>query len=84
MRLKQHHSDILKEARELQRHLEPGSSLHPQAHILDVWDAARDLGPMRSAVTKARDLFERLSDPRFPIVEFERAWNGIMPSKLRK
>ncbi|KAI9453665.1 hypothetical protein BJY52DRAFT_1288038 [Lactarius psammicola] len=82
-------NDILKEARELQKRLGPESSLHPQAHILDAWDAARDLEPLRSAVTKASDLFERLSDPRFPTVEvptveFELAWNGIMPSKLRK
>ena len=83
MRLKQHRSDILKEARELRRRLEPGSRLHPEADIRSGWDAARDLGPLRSAVTKARDLFERLSDPRFPTGEFECAWNGIMPSKLR-
>ncbi|KAI9453661.1 hypothetical protein BJY52DRAFT_1418183 [Lactarius psammicola] len=64
-------NDILKEARELQRLLEPRSSLHPQADVRGVWDAARDLGPLRSVVTKARDLSERLSDPRFPTAEFE-------------
>jgi hypothetical protein len=84
MRLKQHRSVILKEARELRRRLEPGSSFHPQADIQHVWDAARDLAPLRSAVTKARDLSELLSDPQFPTVEFECAWNGIMPCKLRK
>jgi hypothetical protein len=70
MRLKQHRSGILKDARELQRRLEPGSSLHPQADIPDGWYPARDLGPLRSAVTKVRDLFKRLSDPKFPTVEF--------------
>ncbi|KAH9013087.1 hypothetical protein EDB85DRAFT_2281005 [Lactarius pseudohatsudake] len=65
-------NDILKEACGLQRRLEPGSSLHPKVDILDVWDAARDLGPLRSAVTKTRDLSKRLSehlsdhDPGFP------------------
>ncbi|KAH9009229.1 hypothetical protein EDB84DRAFT_1584162 [Lactarius hengduanensis] len=81
-------NDILKEACGLQRRLEPGSSLHPKVDILDMWDAARDLGPLRSAVTKTRDLSKRLSelsahDPEFPTGEFECAWNGIMPSKLR-
>jgi hypothetical protein len=84
MRLKQHCSDILKEARELRRRLEPGSSFHPQVDSQHVWNAARDLGLLRSAVTKTRDLFERLADPRFPTVEFECAWNGIMPRKLQK
>ncbi|KAH9075550.1 hypothetical protein EDB83DRAFT_2549245 [Lactarius deliciosus] len=82
-------NDILKEACGLQRRLEPGSSLHPKVDILDMWDAARDLGPLRSAVTKTRDLSKRLSehlsahDPEFPTRDFECAWNGIMPSKLR-
>lgn len=49
-----------------------------------MWDAARDLGPLRGTVTKVRDLYERLSDSKFPTVEFECAWNGIMPSRLRK
>jgi hypothetical protein len=84
MRLNQHRSDILKEARELRRRLEPGSSFHRQADIQHAWDAAQDLAPLRSAVTKARDLSELLSDPQFPTVEFECAWNGIMPRKLRQ
>ena len=84
MRLTQHRSDILKEARELRRRLDPGSSFHPQADIQHMWDAERDLGPLRSVVTKARDLSELLSDPMFPNVEFECAWNGIMPCKLQK
>ena len=84
MRLTQHRSDILKEARELRRRLDPGSSFHPQADIQHMWDAERDLGSLRSAVTKARDLSELLSDPMFPNVEFECAWNGIMPYKLQK
>ncbi|KAI9455094.1 hypothetical protein BJY52DRAFT_1224813 [Lactarius psammicola] len=79
-------NDILKEARGLHRRLEPRSHFHPQVDIRREWDAGRDLGPLRSAVTKVRGLFKRLSDPRFPTVysEFECAWNGIMPSKLRK
>ncbi|KAH9172884.1 hypothetical protein EDB89DRAFT_2229130 [Lactarius sanguifluus] len=75
---------ILKEAHELRKRLEPGSTLHPRVGLPAGWDATRDLEPLRSAVVKVRDLFERLSDPRFPTVEFECAWNGIMPSKLRK
>ncbi|KAH8984682.1 hypothetical protein EDB92DRAFT_2117025 [Lactarius akahatsu] len=75
---------ILKEAHELRTCLEPGSTLHPRVGLLAGLDVTRDLEPLRSAVVKVRDLFERLSDPRFPIVEFECAWNGIMPSKLRK
>ncbi|KAH8984685.1 hypothetical protein EDB92DRAFT_1470073 [Lactarius akahatsu] len=82
-------NDILEEARELQRRLEPGSSysLHPQKDIRSRWDAARDLGPLRSAVMNTRDLSKRLSehlsdrDPEFPTGEFECAWNGIMPSR---
>jgi hypothetical protein len=35
-------------------------------------------------VTKTRDLLERLSDPEAPSDEFLLAWNGIMPSRLRK
>ncbi|KAI9453668.1 hypothetical protein BJY52DRAFT_1396510, partial [Lactarius psammicola] len=83
-------NDILKKARELHRRLEPGSRLHPRADIRSGWDAGCDLIPLRSALMKARDLFEpwfeRLSDPRFPAVfsEFEFAWNAIMPSKLRR
>jgi len=77
-------NDILKGARELRRLLEPGSGFHPRVDSQHVWVAARDLGPLRSAVTKARELSERRSDPRFPTVEFECAWNGIMPRKLQK
>ncbi|KAH9075547.1 hypothetical protein EDB83DRAFT_2312005 [Lactarius deliciosus] len=46
-----YHSDILKEARELRRQLEPGASysLHPQVDTQSRWDAARDLGPLRNA-----------------------------------
>ncbi|KAH9172877.1 hypothetical protein EDB89DRAFT_842082 [Lactarius sanguifluus] len=83
-------NDILREARELRRRLEPGSSysLHPQVDTQSRWDAARDLGPLRSTVTKTRDLSRRLSehlsdhDPEFPTGEFECAWNGIMPSEV--
>ena len=82
MRLKQHRSGILKEAHELRNHLEPGTTIHLQVGLQDGWDAVRDLEPLRGAVIKVRDLLERLSDPKFPAVEFECAWNGIMPSTL--
>jgi hypothetical protein len=49
----------------------------------DEWDVV-DLEPLRNAVMKTRNLSERLDDPKFPAVELEYAWNGIMPSKLRK
>ncbi|KAH9016161.1 hypothetical protein EDB85DRAFT_1898307 [Lactarius pseudohatsudake] len=75
---------ILKEAHDLRKRLDPGSTLHPRVGLPAGWDATRDLEPLRSVVAKVKDLFERLSDPRFPTVEFECAWNGIMPSKLRK
>jgi hypothetical protein len=48
------------------------------------WDDVRHLVSLRSAVTKTRDLFERLSDQEAPSDEFELAWNGIMPSRLRE
>ena len=98
--LKQHCSAILKRAHELRKRLEPESTLHLQAGRQDAsgWDTVRDLKPLRDAVTTASDLIDRISDsadrlsdladrlsePRFPAVEFECAWNGIMPSKLRK
>ncbi|KAH9017008.1 hypothetical protein EDB85DRAFT_2017856 [Lactarius pseudohatsudake] len=83
-------NDILKEARELRGHLEPGASysFHPQVDTQSRWDAARDLGPLRNAVTKTRDLSKRLSehlsdhDPEFPTGELECAWNGIMPFEI--
>jgi len=75
---------ILKEAHGLRKVLEPGSTLHIRVDLRDEWDAVRDLEPLRDVVEKARNLVERLSDPRFPAVEFECAWNGIMPSRVRK
>ncbi|KAH9172882.1 hypothetical protein EDB89DRAFT_1885655 [Lactarius sanguifluus] len=77
---------ILKDAHDLRKRLEPrsGSTLHPRVGHPAGWHATRDLEPLRSAVLKVKDLFERLSDSRFPTVEFECAWNGIMPSKFRK
>ncbi|KAH9075544.1 hypothetical protein EDB83DRAFT_2515178 [Lactarius deliciosus] len=77
---------IVQEAHSLRKRLEPGSgpTLHPRVRLPAGWDATRDLEPLRSAVLKVKDLFERLSDSRFPTVEFECAWNGIMPSKFRK
>ena len=84
MRLKQHRSGILKEAHGLRNRLEPGTTLHTRVRLQDEWDAVRDLEPLRGAVIKVRDLLERFSDPKFPAVEFECAWKGIMSSKLRK
>lgn len=84
MQLKQLRSGILKEAQDLRKRLEPGSTLHHQVGRSDGWDSVRDLEPLRSAVMKTRNLSERLSDSKFPAVELECAWNGIMPSKLRK
>jgi hypothetical protein len=80
MRLKPLRSGILKEAYELRKRLEPRSALHLQMGRRD----CVDLDPLRIAVTQTRNLSERLSDPKFPAVELECAWNGIMPSKLRK
>ncbi|KAH8981157.1 hypothetical protein EDB86DRAFT_2835005 [Lactarius hatsudake] len=71
IRLKQYRSRILKEAHELRKRLEPGSTLHPRVGLPAEWDATRDLEPLRSAVLKVKNLFERLSDSRFPTVEFE-------------
>jgi len=48
------------------------------------WDDEQHIGPLRNVVTKTRDLLERLSDPEAPSNEFELAWNGIMPSRLRE
>lgn len=83
MRLKQLRSGILKEAHELRKRLEPRSTLHLQMGRRDEWDVV-DLEPLRIAVIKTRNLSEHLSDPKFPAAELECAWNGIMPSKLRK
>jgi len=65
--------------------MEPGSNIHPRNDSEGCeWDDERHLEPVRSVVTKTRDLLERLSDPEAPSGEFELAWNGIMPSKLRE
>ena len=48
------------------------------------WDDEGHIGPLRNLVTKTRDLLEHLSDPEAPSNEFELAWNGIMPSRLRE
>jgi hypothetical protein len=77
--------EILCEARNLQRRMEPGSNdVHPDVNLEGDWDDKRHLKSLRSAVTKTRDLLERLEDPESPSDEFELAWNGIMPSRLRE
>jgi hypothetical protein len=53
------------------------------------WDGERHLEPIRNTVAKTKDLLERLEDPDAPFDramfdEFELAWNGIMPSRLRE
>jgi len=82
--LKRYSREILYEARNLQKRIEPGSNIHPGVDLEGEWDGERHLGPVRMAVTQARDLLERLEDPEAPTNEFEIAWNGIMPSRLRQ
>jgi hypothetical protein len=57
---------------------------HPEVNLEGDWDDERHLKSLRSAVTKSRDLLERLEDPEAPSDEFELAWNGIMPSRPRE
>jgi hypothetical protein len=76
--------DILYEALNLQKRFEPGSNVHPKMDLRGDWDVERYLEPLRSAVTKTRDLLERLEDPEAPSDEFELAWNGIMPKRLQE
>jgi hypothetical protein len=64
--------------------MEPGSNVHPDVNIEGDWDVERHLEPLRCAVTTTRDLLERLEDTEAPFNEFELAWNGIMPSRLRE
>jgi hypothetical protein len=75
---------ILYEAGNLQKRIEPGSNVHPRVNLEGDWDDERHLEPLRSAVIKVKDLLERLEDPEAPSDEFELAWNGIMPSRLRE
>jgi hypothetical protein len=84
IRLKQYPREITYEARNLQKRLEPGSNVHPDVSLEGDWDDEQHLEPLRSAVTKTRDLLERLEDPEAPSGEFELAWNGIMPSRLQE
>ena len=89
IRLKPFPREILYEARNLQKGLEPGSDVHPGVNPEGEWYNDRHLEPIRSAVTKTKDLLERLEDPDVPLDravfdEFELAWNGIMPSRLRE
>ena len=89
VRLKPFPREILYEAHNLQKGLEPGSSVHPSVNLEGDWDNERHLEPIRIAVTKTKDLIGRLEDPDSPFDravfdEFELAWNGIMPSRLRE
>ena len=84
IRLKQYYREILYEARNIQKRMEPGSNVHPAVNLEGDWDDERHLEPLRSAVSKTRDLFERLEDPEAPSDEFELAWNGIMLSRLQE
>jgi hypothetical protein len=84
IRLKRCPRVILYEASNLQKRIEPGSNVHPGVDLEGDWDGERHLEPVRMAVTQARDLLERLEDPEVPTNEFEIAWNGIMPSRLRQ
>ena len=82
IRLKQYPRTILYEARNVQKRMDPGSKAHPNVKLEGEWDDERHLEPLKSAVTKTRDLLERLEDPKAPSDEFELAWNGIMPNRL--
>jgi hypothetical protein len=84
IQLKRYPRGILYEARNLQRLVDPGSDLHPRVDLEGDWDYERHLESLRSAVTNTRDLLERLEDPEAPSGDFELAWNGIMPSRLRE
>ena len=84
VQLKRYHRGILYEARNLQKIVDPGSNLHPRVDLEGNWNCERHLESLRSVVTNTRDLFERLEDPEAPFDDFELAWNGIMPSRLRE
>jgi len=84
IQLKRHPRAILHEARNLRERIGPGSNVHPGVDLEGGWDGERHLGPVRIAVTEVRDLLERLEDPEAPTNEFELAWNGIMPSRIRE
>lgn len=58
--------------------------MHPRNKLEGNWDDEQHTGSLRNVVMKTRDLLERLSDPEAPSDEFELAWNGIMPSRLRE
>lgn len=66
--------------------MQPGSNVHPGKELDGDWDDERHLKPLRNVVTKARDLFQHFSDSDAPSLnnEFELAWNGIMPNRLRR
>ena len=75
---------ILYDARNFQRLVNPGSNSHPKVDLEGDWNHERHLEFLRSVVASTRDLFERLEDPEAPSDDFELAWNGIMPSRLRE
>lgn len=82
--LKPYLREILYEARNLQKGLEPGSNVHPGVNLEGGWDDEQHVESLRSAVTQTKGLLERLDDPEFPFNEFELAWNGIMCSRLQE
>jgi hypothetical protein len=84
VQLKRYPRGIIYDARNLQKLVDPGSNLHPRADLEGDWNCERHLESLRSVVTNTRDLFERLEDPEAPSDDFELAWIGIMPSRLRE
>lgn len=64
--------------------MKSGSNVHLGKDVECDRDVERHLEPLRNAVTKTRDLFERLSDPEAPSNEFQLAWNGIMPNRMQE
>jgi len=64
--------------------MKPGSNVHLGKDAESDRVVERHLEPLRNAVMKTRDLFERLADPEAPSHEFQLAWNGIMPSRMQE
>jgi hypothetical protein len=64
---------ILYDPGKLQECIEPGSDVHPKADLEGEWDDRRHLELLRNAVTKTRELLERLEASSD---EIELAWNA--------